>query len=141
VNGWVLAELAVAALAVSVVVAAAAGRWLARLREGREAAGEHPVSHPVFHPAPLEPPPGFTSRVWLVAGARVVHDEYGVGKVVAVSLTLPGADVGVLFDDGPGRWVPPSRLDPITPADERLLARMRAAAVRLPQQHPREDQP
>jgi hypothetical protein len=133
VNGWVLAELAAAALAVSVVVAAAAGRWLRGRREGREAAGEHPVSHP----ARLDPPAGYAARSWLIVGARVVHDEHGIGTVVTSVVGL--GHVGVTFDDGPGRWVPATSIDPITPDDELLWRAMAARRPTLP--NTREDQP
>jgi hypothetical protein len=134
VNGWVLAASAAAALSVSGVVAAAAGRHLVRAREGREAAGEHPV-HDEEQPVPLVAPDGYRPRTWLVAGARVVHLEHGIGTVV----TSPVASglVGVSFDDGTGRWVAPHLLDPLTTADERLLQAILARRPHLP--NPRTD--
>jgi hypothetical protein len=138
VNGWVLAASAAAALSVSGVVAAAAGRYLVRAREGREAAGEHPVRYDDDEfVAPLVAPDGYRPRTWLVAGARVVHLEHGIGTVV--TSPVAGGLVGVSFDDSTGRWCAPHLLDPLSAADERLLQAILARRPRLPLPAPRND--
>jgi len=132
----------VAALAVAAVTALLAGRYLAAQRLLRERAGQRPVDDPEHLPA-LDAPAGWLPRGWLIVGARVVHDEHGLGTVV--TSPIAGDLVGVTFDDGTGRWCAPHRLDPITPADERLyraVVARRPSIAHLPAQPaPREDHP
>lgn len=137
-TAWAAAAIVLAAIGVAVLAAFLAGRYLAAQRQAREAAGERPLDDPEHLP-PLEAPAEYSPRAWLIVGARVVHDEHGLGTVVTSSVA--SGLVGVTFDDGAGRWVAPHRLDPITPADERLyravVARRPSVAHLLPA--PRED--
>lgn len=136
-NAWVVVELAAGALAGTVVLGVAVGRLARLARDGRPGR-TRPLNDDPEHLPPLAPPPGLIWRPWLIVDARVVHDEHGVGTVVSSPAPSTGW-VGVRFDDGPGRWVPPGSLDPITPDDERLLAQIRNRRPVLPEQHPRED--
>lgn len=142
-TAWVVAELAAGGLAASIVLGVAVGRVLRAAREDREAAGERPLVDDPEHLPPLEPPLGYRPRTWLVAGVRVVHPDYGLGTVTTAPIPGPASaspSVGVLFDDGTGRWVWPRDIDPITPDDERLYLRMLARRPHLPaQQDHRED--
>lgn len=130
------AYVVAAGLAVSVLVAVAAGHLLRRGRLAREASGEHaatPAQRTVVDdPEHLGDPAVLAAldvgRGWLEEGARVVHDEFGLGRVIAVGLP----HIGVHFDTGAGRWVPPASLDPITADDEQLLALIRDQRPTLP---------
>ena len=134
-NAWVVTEVAAGALAGTVALGAAVGRLLRGAREAREAAGEQPSGDDL---QPLTPPPGYRPRTWLVDGARVLHPEHGLGTVVTAVVGVGW--VGVRFDTGPGRWILPTDLDPITPADERTYRLMVARRhLNLPENVTRED--
>lgn len=134
----VVVYVAIGLLGVSVLLGVAVGRVLRRNRLAREAAGERPVVDDPEHLGipPLHLPPigaRHASRRpplplpgWLVVDARVVHDTYrlGVVNVVWHGSETSEPRVGVIFDDGIGRWVHPTEIDPAPPENEAALTAM-----------------
>jgi len=109
---WVIA-FALAGVAALLVVAVVVGH---------EVGAHRAADDMTERPFPESSRVSAAGRDWCRAGARVLHEEHWLGTVVRVSRVMGLESVSVRFDRRVGMdIVAAMTLDPVTPADERLL--------------------
>jgi hypothetical protein len=109
---WVIA-FALAGVAALLVVAVVVGHEVGAHRTA-DAMTERPF--------PESSSASAAGRDWCRPGARVVHEQHWLGTVVRVSRVMGLESVSVRFDRRVGMdIVAAMTLDPVTPADERVL--------------------